>query len=818
MTEGGKRFVVVHGHFYQPPRENPWVDAVEMQPSAWPHHDWNERVYAECYAPNGSSRLLDDKGRIRDIVNNYAHFSFDVGPTLMSWIEEKHRDTYEHILAGDRISRERLGHGNALAHVYNHLIMPLATADEKSLQIRWGIRDFERRFGRKPEGMWLAETAIDMETVCCLIREGIRFTVLAPTQALRMRPLSSEHWKDVSDNSINPHRPYRIFPLDEDGTPLEKGYLDVFFYDGPLSHGVGFEHLLTDAHRFADHIAQSFDPHDLGDQLVSVCTDGESYGHHEAFADMCAAYFFRELCAPRGLVPVNYAWYLERHPPEFEVRIKNAYSGGTAWSCAHGVGRWKEDCGCSTGAAPGWNQKWRAPLRAALDVLAQAASAVFNREGPERFHTWEEARSQAPEAWDLNPDVRQDYWRRHGREGADGKARELIELLRFSHYMYTSCGWFFADITGLETAQVLKYALRVLQLLEARNPTANLRTRFLTHLAEAKSNLGGKRGDEFFQELEKGGLPVTAFLALAHWAQEFSGESVAYARTRYYRFVGESKRNFSGWSATEFRFRHEFENAETAAWLAFTGDGIEAHTYVLLPEARQRLVELDAGGLQGPDDLMTLDAVEQSFRLAAVELPIDIREKLATALRKRYWRENSSPLAAIELQLSHRRKQYTRLDWPFPSTMLQMLHVIENFHLVEEIEIGLRDGSVRSLAKARDLAQRLRGEGWHVHLGAIKREMYERMLDMGQDFMTHTASLQMESLFLLLDLVDILGLTSERTRLENIAFPLYLILRDFVETGQFAAPLPVSEAVRLLDRLNFNTEAATARLLPKAGT
>jgi hypothetical protein len=334
MNLKNPHYFTIHGHFYQPPRENPWTDIIENQESAHPFHDWNDRIAHECYSPNGASRLLSPTGRIQDIVNNYEFMSFNIGPTLMSWIRKKTPETYQRIQEADRKSAERLnGHGNAIAQVYNHMIMPLATPADRITQIRWGIRDFEFHFNRKPEAIWLAETAINMDTIVDLIREGIRFTILSPTQAQSYRKIGETHWSDCSHTNIDTLRPYRIYPKDAEGKALCEGYLDIFFYHPSLSSAVGFEHLLRDANVFGKRILDVFDPKKTEPQLVNIGTDGESYGHHEPFGDMCAAWLYNKYAPDHNMVPVNYGWFLEKFPPQYEVTLKNMYGEGSAWSC-----------------------------------------------------------------------------------------------------------------------------------------------------------------------------------------------------------------------------------------------------------------------------------------------------------------------------------------------------------------------------------------------------------------------------------------------------------------------------------------------------
>ena len=799
-----RHYLVIHGHFYQPPRENPCIDSVEMQPSAWPYHDWNERVYTECYAPNGASRLLDNQGRIRAIVNNYEYFNFNFGPTLLSWMESRHPDTYARILDGDRISLERLGHGNAMAQAYNHTILPLDDEERKLRQIQWGLLDFEQRFGRKPEGMWLPETAVDMDSVLCLIRSGIKFIVLSPTQALRIRPLHTDHWIDISDGSINTHRPYRIFALNKEGMPLEKGYLDVFFYDGAISHEVGFAHLLRDAGGFAERILQAYDSHDMGDQLVSVCTDGESYGHHEPFADMCAAYLFHEHCAEKKLTPVNYGWYLAQHPPEFEVRLKNAFEGGTAWSCAHGVGRWKEDCGCHGGGQTGWNQKWRAPLRSSLNDLSGVLHSWLEQESRNHFREWKLAKSEAPNSWNADPARRQNFWTRHLLPGSrPERAQGLMEMLRFTDYMFTSCGWFFSDIAGLETIQVLRYALRAMRLHQESGGGTSVRTEFLKQISKAVSNLGHKTGEVLFLELEKELLPPQAYFSLARWAQSLSGETPFYAESPAFSFTGTESRDFSGFSVHEYRFRGE-SDFQTSAWIVYEGDGMDAKSYSVIIDPEGRLSDLIT---HPPKDAKALLKKKGNrVQIQAGQLPQDIRGMLASSLRKSYWQDNAEILSVIEQKLHSKQSRFLELGWPFPGTMASTLKVIGNFHLVEELEMALHGGSLPHLLKAVVLARVLREGGGHVHLGALRQEMRKKLLELGATFFVKPNVSQPNPLFALLDLVDSLGLISERTQLENMAFPLYRKLLDFQKTGKYSEPIKLEEAMGLLDRLNFSLD------------
>jgi alpha-amylase/alpha-mannosidase (GH57 family) len=454
-----ERFVCIHGHFYQPPRENPWLEAIEIQDSAYPYHDWNERITAECYAPNSYSRILDDTSHIKHIVSNYARMSFNVGPTLLSWLEEHSPTTYAGIIESDRQSMQaRSGHGAAMAQAYSHMIMPLADSRDKRTQIIWGIRDFKYRFGRDPEGMWLPETAVDLESLDIMAEFGIRFTVLAPHQAARYRPLEEEKWTELNNGNIDPSRPYRC--------TLPSGRsIAIFFYDGPISLAVAFEGLLKSGKNFADRLMKGFSENRNGAQLVHIATDGESYGHHHRYGDMALAYALDYIETHNLAHITNYGEYLENNLPDHEVEIHE----NSSWSCAHGIERWRSDCGCSTGAHPQWNQGWRAPLRSALDWLRDELSALFEKHAMEYFtDPWHARDHYIFLVLDRSDENVQRFLTEHcltfPGEVQRIRALKLMELQRHAMLMYTSCGWFFDDISGIETVQILQYAGRAIQL------------------------------------------------------------------------------------------------------------------------------------------------------------------------------------------------------------------------------------------------------------------------------------------------------------------------------------------------------------------
>lgn len=473
--------LIIHGHFYQPPRENPWTYEVEAEPSAHPFHDWNERINAECYAANAQARVGTET------VNNYAKISFNFGPTLLNWMQDHHSETYELILNADRASvRERGGHGNAIAQAYGHAILPLCNQRDRLTQVVWGIADFRHRFGREPESMWLPETACDDLTLAVLIEQGLRYVILAPGQAERFRRLGDDEWVSVAGGNIDVSRAYRYFHGDGSGRSIA-----IFSYDGPLARAIAFEKALSSSEVLVGMFKQAGRGEGRQGGLVNIAIDGETYGHHFKFGDLCLAHTL-EVEAPRaGFELTNYGEFLEHHPPEFEVEIKKGADGeGTACSCAHGVSRWIRDCGCHTGGNPGWNQKWRGPLRAALNFLRDVAAREFERAGNDLLHDVWEARNAYVRVV-LDPGARADFLGQHAKvplaTHEESRALSLLEMQRAALLMFTSCGWFFNDIGGIEPVQVLKYASRVIELMDQMDMPSP-RAQFLEILAEAKSN------------------------------------------------------------------------------------------------------------------------------------------------------------------------------------------------------------------------------------------------------------------------------------------------------------------------------------------
>jgi alpha-amylase/alpha-mannosidase (GH57 family) len=480
------RYLCVHCHFYQPPRENPWLEQIELQDSAYPYHDWNERITSECYARNAGARILDGKDRIERIVNLYASISFNFGPTLLSWMQEKAPATYAAILRADAEGQVRFGgHGPAIAQCYSHAIMPLCNTRDKRTQIEWGIADFRARFGRMPEGMWLPETGVDAETLSMLAGEGIRYTILAPSQAAAAREMGAKHWKDVTGARIDPKRAYSFT------TP--SGPIALFFYDGPVSQGVAFERLLDNGLKFANRLLGGFSPGGADNQLMHIATDGETYGHHHKFGEMALAYALRHIETQDLARITNYGEYLELHPPVDEVDILE----NTAWSCVHGVGRWSRDCGCNSGGNPNWNQKWREPLRAALDSLRDKLTPHYQlKAGDLLKDPWKARDEYIAVVLDRSSASRQAFLDLHGAcpltQDEAVIVWELLEMQRHLMLMYTSCGWFFDEISGIETVQVIQYAARAVQLAGKLFKT-DFEKEFISALSLAHSNVHEQR-------------------------------------------------------------------------------------------------------------------------------------------------------------------------------------------------------------------------------------------------------------------------------------------------------------------------------------
>ncbi len=495
-----KRYLCIHGHFYQPPRENAWLEKIEVQPSAFPYHDWNERITRESYYPNAFSRVLNDEGKIIDIVNNYSKMSFNFGPTLLSWMEQHAPITYQAIIDSDKMSQKHFGgHGSAMAQVYNHMIMPLANTRDKETQIIWGIEDFKTRFGRMPEGMWLGEAAVDTETLDLLAKHGIKFTLLAPNQAKRFRKIGDKEWID----GIDSNRHYNC--------KLPSGRnIALFFYDGERSQNVAFKGVLQNGKSFAHDLLEGYRG-DYENEFVHIATDGESYGHHHSNGDMALAYCLRYIEENNLTELTNYGQYLSLFEPEYEAEIHE----DSSWSCAHGVERWRSNCGCHTGGGPNWNQEWREPLRTGLDLIRDIMVDIYEK-GLKGYSddVWSMRDEYIHVIMDRSKSNIRRFLKKHISKELSSEEKthvmRLLEMQRNAMLMYTSCGWFFNDISGIETIQVLQYACRAIQLAESQSDV-KFEDQFVKELGRAYSNvhIEGSGSDIYLKHIKPYMLSLT---------------------------------------------------------------------------------------------------------------------------------------------------------------------------------------------------------------------------------------------------------------------------------------------------------------------
>ncbi|MDO8756580.1 MAG: DUF3536 domain-containing protein, partial [Elusimicrobiota bacterium] len=658
-----KRYACVHGHFYQPPRENPWTGAVERQPSAGLDHDWNARIARECYVPNGEARVVDGEARITDIVDNYAWMSFNFGPTLLAWLEKAHPAAYARLIASDKESAARLdGHGNALGQAFHHTILPLATPRDRATEIRWGLADFRKRYSREAEGLWLPECAADKATLAAVAAEGIKFVILEPHQADGIRPLSGGVWKNASE-ALRPGVPYQW----TDGART----LAVFFYDGPLSRSVAFERAMSDSKAFAARVAARLPP-TAEDALALLATDGESYGHHESFAEMGLAHFLRYALPAANVAPVNLGWFLARHPPRHEVRLRE---GGTSWSCPHGVERWRSACGC--GAVEGASLDWRAPLRTALDGLREKLDALYEKESAGLLaEPWAARDAYVAVALDRSPATTDAFLAAHAPGVKDDASRvralSLLELQRHSLMMFTSCGWFFDRLSRIEPVQVLLYAARALEL--ARGFGGDYEAEFVAALQD-ETDVWGR--------LVKPQI-VTPDHVAAHYAVSLLFEDQPPAFVHHHRADNErfTRRVEGGVTIAAGRTAF-FDGCTGARWtrtfFSAVLKGQRVQTFVCagdLPDERfDSLLQAAAGGAEAP--------LPPGRMFLLRDLRPDEREQVLTrALKRRLTRWESAGRDQLEDALTL-AEQFRGLGLPLPpgldeETKLSLAHALHD--------------------------------------------------------------------------------------------------------------------------------------------
>jgi len=771
------RYICIHGHFYQPPRENPWLEDVEVQDSAHPYHDWNERITFECYAPNAASRLLDGRGRIMDIVNNYRQISFNFGPTLLSWMKRHAPDIHEKIVEADRLSvRDRSGHGNALAQVYNHLIMPLASRRDKVTQVRWGIRDFESRFGRKPEGMWLAETAVDAETLEILCDHGITFTLLSPTQVRRVKPLrDSNDWQNVDKGQVDPSRAYRWT------SPKGKS-LALFFYDAPISRAVAFEGLLNSGEGFAQRLLQGFSNERRHPQLVHIATDSESYGHHHRFGDMALAFALRKIQSEGSAALTNYGEFLEKHPPEWEAEIIE----NSAWSCAHGVERWNSDCGCHIGTRPGWTQSWRGPLRKALTALSEGLDDLFEAKGGKLLKSpWTARDAYVEVLLDRTPETLGAFFAEHQTHPLapeeQSAALKLLEMERHRLLMFTSCAWFFDEISGIETVTVLWSAARAIQLARDHGEALALEADFLLGLTRAASNIPALRdGEKVYRRYVTPvvtDLPrVAAHEAVESLFQPLSDEASLYC----YRIAHLEKDRVSsdGNVLSIGRVRvsstitgEAFETSYAAIHLG----GHDVHAVLKTFPDVARHVEMKESLVKRFTEGTTTEVLGQLYRVfdpqvyTLHDLLLEERRRLLGALIA----EIASRYDPVYRSLVDENRRLIRMiqsaDMPVPEVFLLALQYVLGRELESSLAGLPKDSAVRRLGELREEVDRFGLRLDWDQAGRILRQLLE---DEMRPFFDGFSPARAKRLLVLLTLGERLNLPLNLWKMENMFFEL----------------------------------------------
>jgi alpha-amylase/alpha-mannosidase (GH57 family) len=826
-----KKYVIIHGHFYQPPRENPWIDQIETQESAAPYHDWNERVYDECYRPNAYSRLLDANGTITDIHNNYRSMSFNFGPTLFSWLEQRHVATARRIVDADAASAAALdGHGNALAQVFNHIIMPLSSRRDQLTQIRWAKHYFRERFRRDPEGMWLAETAINMETVKCLIEENIKFVVLSPAQAEAFRPLDSNApWTGAQHGLDIRHGAYRVYPTDQSWNRLP-GFLDVFFFDQPLSREASFGDLLKDAHVLANRINTAFDKGSSADQAVVLATDGETFGHHKPFGDMCLAYFFRKIAPTLDITPVNFGYFLAHHPPRNEVLLKNAFGEGTAWSCSHGVGRWARDCGCTTGGEPLWKQQWRTPLRAAIKKLQEEVDREYEqRLAAEHLDPWalRDAYLQVFDDPSLPTFCR--FLEQHsgGAKFTKEKAlavRKLLEAQKYMLYAYTSCAWFFSDIGGLEAMQNLAYAVRALQMGIGRERQPQALQEFCAGLEPAKSNVPGTTGKSLLEHQTLHYLAHEKILAFTAAVEK----TIALVRTekvRLFHFdVGlrqlcEIESGLLSYHGFEVAVENEM-TGEQSRWAVLVSHRERA-------EVRGWVVAADAFGKKltgGVEPEMWMQHPEAQS-LTLMNIFQTSRENMAEYIHQNIFKDTYTKYSAWMQKNEQELDFLSRLNFPMPPYCLAPLSFVyyqQWNHLIRQLEHRGDDEEVATRLRELSKMQEQYKIVFDLKEGAA---LLERIIIMELSALALRLSAETcARIEYLLNIIDRFKLPVSKHKMEDIFAPVVAgpikSLRDEVARSGEAKDVPagaerergdkralLQSLVNFARRMNFNIDA-----------
>jgi len=809
LTAPPDRYLCVHAHFYQPPRENPWLEAVEVQDSAYPYHDWNERITAECYAPNAASRMLDGDGRIRNIVNNYLKISFNFGPTLLSWMEEKSPALYSSIRSTDRETVSlHSGHGSAIAQAYNHMIMPLANARDRKTQVIWGIRDFEHRFERAPEGMWLPEGAVDLQTLDVLASQGIKFTILSPFSAKRVRRIGGTKWKDVSGGQIDPSRASKI--------SLPSGRtISVFFYDGPASRAVAFEDILASGEAFAHRLLGTYSDARTWPQLAHIATDGETYGHHKAHGDMALAYALHYIESNKLAHLTNYGEFLERFPATHEVEIFE----NSSWSCSHGVERWRADCGCNSGGHAGWNQSWRAPLRQALDWLRDTASPLFEQRGAQLLiDPWAARDAYVSVILDRSRENVSAFLRSHlkvesSRENEIAALR-LLELQRHLMLMYTSCGWFFDELSGIETVQVIQYAGRAVQLVDDLDLTRNLENELIERLAAAKSNIpehgdGKKIYEKFVKPSMLDLKRVGAHYAVSSLFEDFGPETRIYC----YDVSRKDARSLLSGKTKLIAGRAEIGSAITweSADLSFSvvhlGDhlisgGVRAFGGV---EAYERILNEITGAFGSGDFTELMRVVDRAYHVEGNTLRLLFRDEQRNILRQIL----AAPLAEAELayrQLFENRVPLMHFLSALNFPPVRALQVAAEFTLNADFRAAIESGD-RNIPATRAILDEIQKIGVPLDSTTAEFALRRKLEEMAAEFRANPSRMDLlQNLVNAVELALSLPFPLQFWKIQNEYFE---VLKDFYPAARKspkAAEKWLALFLKLGNALSFHVE------------
>ncbi len=758
------KYLCIHGHFYQPPRENAWLEGIERQESAAPYHDWNARICAECYGPNALARVLNDKKELTELINNYAHISFNFGPTLLSWLEVHEPQVYQSILEADRQSRAHFGgHGSAIAQCYNHIILPLANGRDKETQVKWGIADFEKRFGRKPEALWLAETACNTETLEVLAANGMKFVILAPGQCARVRKLVDKNWQEVG-GGVDPKRAYQC--------NLPSGQkIALFFYDGPISQGIAFSDTLSSGEKFAARLLSTFTNTDEA-QLMHIATDGETYGHHQKFAEMALAYCLKTVQQKPDVQLTVYGEFLEKNPPQYEAQIKE----NTSWSCFHGVERWRANCGCNSGMHGSWHQKWRGPLRAALDFVRDELIKTFENVGREYFKdVWAARNDYIDLILDRSLDAQHRFFLKHATEKAwndRSAALMLLEMQRMALLMYTSCGWFFDEVSGLETTQIMQYACRALELNHALSGQ-DVEAQFIGMLEKAPSNLPEiKTGAEAYKRYVKPQVASLEKMALSHLVtllvDETANPKRAYACDvldyKPVKLLGDSAQLWLGTITLKSRITLEEKQIPFAilrrGMASLTcGAGTED-----VPGTFAQLKKLFES--QKYDECISLIHSQFRCEVPLSSMPMDVRRKVVQQVMKHMDADTDQIYSGLFERQYPVVRGLQLLGTPIPQTFLD----VAQFVLTTDLAAEFRAADV-NVAEVEELMEDVQTLGLDVSKGPVLEAVNEKLTFLAFSFARNPADrVAAHKLVDFLNNVEIFGFAPDTIKAQEFVF------------------------------------------------